>query len=94
MAEAIVGGEVLSSCRIHGVSHKCERNLFCLECIGSGGICSLCVATLLWPSVGVKPNTWKKVRIWSPSGLPNVQSSTARPKTPRIEVFLVSLEIS
>jgi len=21
---------------------------------------SLCVATLLWPSVGVKPNTWKK----------------------------------
>jgi hypothetical protein len=30
------------------------------------------VATLLWPSVGVKPNTWKKVRIWSPPGLPNV----------------------
>jgi len=24
------------------------------------------------------------VRIWSPPGLPNVQSSTARPKTPRI----------
>jgi hypothetical protein len=44
--------------------------------------------------VGVKPNTWKKVRIWSPSGLTNVQSSTARPKTPRIEVFLVSLERS
>ncbi len=52
------------------------------------------VVTLLWPSVGVKPNTWKKVRIWSPSGLTNVQSSTARPKTPRIEVFLVSLERS
>jgi hypothetical protein len=34
----------------------------------------------------------EKVRIWSPSGLPNVQSSTARPKTLRIEVFLVSLE--
>jgi hypothetical protein len=50
------------------------------------------VATLLWPSVGVKPNTWKKMRIWSPPRLPNVQSSTARPKTPRIEVFLVSLE--
>jgi hypothetical protein len=32
----------------------------------------LSVATLLWPSVGVKPNTWKKVRIWSPPGLPNV----------------------
>jgi hypothetical protein len=36
----------------------------------------------------------EKVRIWSPSKLPNVQSSTARPKTPRIEVFLVSLERS
>ncbi len=36
----------------------------------------------------------EKVRIWSPPGLPNVQSSTARPKTPRIKVFLVSLERS
>jgi hypothetical protein len=36
----------------------------------------------------------EKVRIWSPPGLPNVQSSTERPKTPRIEVFLVSLERS
>jgi hypothetical protein len=36
----------------------------------------------------------EKVRIWSPPGFPNVQSSTARPKTPRIEVFLVSLERS
>jgi hypothetical protein len=36
----------------------------------------------------------EKVRIWSPLGLPNVQSSTERPKTPRIEVFLVSLERS
>jgi len=36
----------------------------------------------------------EKVRIWSPLGLPNVQSSTARPKTPRIGVFLVSLERS
>jgi len=34
----------------------------------------------------------EKVRIGSPPGLPNVQSSTARPKTPRIGVFLVSLE--
>ncbi len=30
--------------------------------------------------------------IWSPPGLPNVQSSTARGKTPCIGVFLVSLE--
>jgi hypothetical protein len=36
----------------------------------------------------------EKVRSWSPRGLPNVQSSTARPKTPRIGVFLVSLERS
>jgi hypothetical protein len=36
----------------------------------------------------------EKVRIWSPPGLFNVQSSTARPKTPRIGVFLVSLERS
>jgi hypothetical protein len=36
----------------------------------------------------------EKVRIWSPPGLPNVQSSTTRPKTPRIEMFLVSLERS
>jgi hypothetical protein len=36
----------------------------------------------------------EKVRIWSPLGLPNVQSSTARLKTPRIEVFLVSLKRS
>jgi len=36
----------------------------------------------------------EKVRSWSPLGLPNVQSSTARPKTPRIGVFLMSLERS
>jgi len=36
----------------------------------------------------------EKVRIWSPPGLLNVQSSTERPKTPRIGVFLVSLERS
>jgi hypothetical protein len=36
----------------------------------------------------------EKVKSWSPPGLPNVQSSTARPKTPRIGVFLVSLERS
>jgi len=36
----------------------------------------------------------EKLGIWSSSGLPNVQSSTAGPKTPRIGVFLVSLERS
>ncbi len=43
---------------------------------------------------GVEAQHLEKVRIWSPLGLPNVQSSTARPKTPHIEVFLVSLERS
>jgi hypothetical protein len=38
--------------------------------------------------------TLGKVRSWSPLGLPNVQNSTARGKTPRIGVFLVSLERS
>ncbi|CAM6046516.1 unnamed protein product [Sphagnum compactum] len=33
-----------SSCQIHGMySHKCECNLFCLECTERGGICSLCL---------------------------------------------------
>ncbi len=34
----------------------------------------------------------EKLGIWSPPRLPNVQSSTARPKTPHIGVLLVSLE--
>jgi hypothetical protein len=36
----------------------------------------------------------EKLGIWSPPGLLNVQSSTARPKTPCIGVFLVSLKRS
>jgi hypothetical protein len=36
--------------------------------------------------------TLGKVGSWSPPGLPNVQSSTAKGKKPRIGVFLVSLE--
>jgi hypothetical protein len=36
----------------------------------------------------------ERVGIWSPPGLSNVQSSTARGKTPCIGVFLVSLERS
>jgi len=30
------------------------------------------VTTPLWPSVGVKPNTWKSWRVGSLPGLPNV----------------------
>ncbi len=36
----------------------------------------------------------EKLGTWSPPGLPNVQSLTARPKTTRIEAFLMSLERS
>jgi len=36
----------------------------------------------------------ERVGIWSPSGLPNVESSTARGKTPCIGAFLVSLKRS
>jgi hypothetical protein len=36
----------------------------------------------------------EKLEVGSLPGLPNVQSSTARGKTPRIGVFLVSLERS
>ncbi len=36
----------------------------------------------------------EKLGIWSPPGLPNVQSSTAGAKTPRIGVFLMSLKRS
>jgi hypothetical protein len=38
--------------------------------------------------------TLRKVGSWSPPGLPNVRSSTERGKTPRLGVFLVSLERS
>jgi hypothetical protein len=56
-----------------------------------GGYKSLCRNPTL-AKCGGEAQHLEKVRIWSPPGLPNVQSSTARPKTPRIEVFLVSLE--
>jgi len=54
----------------------------------------LIVTTLLWPSVGGEAQHLEKMSNYSPPGLPNVQSSTAGPKTPRIGVLLVSLEIS
>jgi hypothetical protein len=54
----------------------------------------LCVATLTWPSVGVKPNTWKS---WGFGVLWDSRMFRARQQganTPRIGVFLVSLERS
>jgi len=61
---------------------------------------------ILWPTFHTicrNPNLAKcggeaqhleKLGTWSPPGLPNVQSSTAGPKTPRTGVFLKSLERS
>jgi hypothetical protein len=53
-----------------------------------------CVATPLWPSVGVEAQHLEKLEVGSLPGLPNVQSLTAGGRTPGIEVFLVSLEMS
>jgi hypothetical protein len=38
--------------------------------------------------------TLPKVGTWSPPGLPQLQSSTTKGKTPRLEVFFVSMERS
>jgi hypothetical protein len=54
----------------------------------------LAVATLLWAKCGGEAQHLEKVKSWSPPGLPNVQSSTAGPKTPRIGMFLMSLKRS
>ncbi len=49
------------------------------------------VATLLGESVRMKL-TFPKWELGSTSGLPKLQSLIARVKTPRIEVFFISLE--
>jgi hypothetical protein len=51
------------------------------------------VATSLWPSVKMKL-TLPKLGTWSPPGLPKTQSLISGVKTPRIGVFLISLERS
>jgi hypothetical protein len=55
----------------------------------SGGEC--CNPTLA--KCGGEAQHLEKVRIWSPPRLPNVQSSTKRGKTPRLGVFLASLNM-
>ncbi len=57
-------------------------------------LCSLFLSHPYFGQVWGWSPTLGKVGSWSPPGLPNVQSSTARGKTPRIGVFLVSLERS
>ncbi len=51
------------------------------------------IATPLWASVRMRL-TLPKVGTWSPSGLPQLQSSTAEGKTPRLKVFFIPLERS
>jgi hypothetical protein len=51
------------------------------------------VATPLWPSVRMKL-TLPKLGTWSPPGLSKTQNLISGVKTPRIGVFLVSLESS
>jgi hypothetical protein len=52
------------------------------------------VATPLWPSVGVKPNTWKSWRLGVFWDSRMFRARQQGGKTPRIGVFVVSLESS
>jgi hypothetical protein len=52
---------------------------------------TLGVATLFWESVGMKL-TLPKWGFGNPLGLPKLQSSFAKVKTPHIGAFLISLE--
>ncbi len=54
---------------------------------------TLYVATPLWPSVGVKPNT-PKVGDLESSRTPECLEFNSKAQTPHIEVFLVSLKRS
>jgi hypothetical protein len=71
----------------HSPSARRERVNFWLLVVGSQTVSQPHFGQV-W---GCSP-TLPKLGIWSPPGLPNVYSSIARPKTPCIEVFLVSLE--
>jgi len=52
------------------------------------------VATLLWPCVGVKPNTWKKWGVGVLRDSPMFRARQQGPKHLAFWVFLVSLESS
>jgi hypothetical protein len=65
----------------------------CLQVMGIMGLRHLLSQPHFGQVCGWSP-TLGNLGFWSPPRLPNVQSSTARGKTPRIGVFLVSLERS
>jgi len=69
----------------------CSRE--CKECKECEGVNPHCRNPNL-AKCGGEAQHLEKLGIWGPPGLPNVQSSTAETKTPRIGVFLVSLERS
>jgi hypothetical protein len=97
-------------CKDYGIHHqhttpqwpKCDGMAECLIKTLKHGIIVLsitpenvdCCRNPTLAKCGGEAQHLEKVRSWSPPGLPNVQSSTARPKTPRIGVFLVLLERS
>jgi hypothetical protein len=57
------------------------------------GACSLVSQPQFGQSVRMRL-TLPKVGTWSPPGLPQLQSSTAEGKTPRLEVFFIPLKRS
>jgi hypothetical protein len=76
------------------LSVKSEKVLSVNEDIDLFFLVGESVATLTWPSVGVKPNTWKS---WGFGVLRDSRMFRARQqgeKHPRSRVFLVSLERS
>jgi hypothetical protein len=86
-------------CSLHWPAHICVHNLQKLwspRCSVLGKWSSLMFAcrnpTLA--KCGGEAQHLEKLEVGSLPGLPNVQSSTARGKIPRLEVFLVSLERS
>ncbi len=84
---------ILDFIRLVKPTNKLSSNWFIIITIDYATKWVEAVATLTWPSVGVKPNTWKELG-FGVLRLPNVQSAIERGKTPRIGVFLVSLKRS
>jgi len=73
-----------------GETDVCRPNTKITQCVDIGLECRN--PTLA--KCGGEAQHLEKLEVGSLPGLPNVQSSTARGKTPRIGVFLVSLERS
>jgi hypothetical protein len=88
LVDYMVTSPALFDCATSLVVHKCP--LFC----GKGGDSDHRCRNPTLAKCGGEAQHLEKLEVRSLPGLPNVQSSTERPKTPRIGVFLVSLERS